>query len=200
MINIDNEKEDYFETPHEPAKPKAPKEPEPKPDDPHYYDNEDEWEHLRPASKNWKIWIWLAVFGVAIGLLYAIYLRWWSPYEEDIVQYGYIEKITKKGNVFKTFEGVVIPYKAINDTIEPYSGDLVITAKDDHVAAEMLKLMRGNLPACITMERYHATLPWRGESVLVVTRADTADVTKIYPAPDRHPLIPNNGTEFGSDE
>lgn len=191
MINLDNEKEDFFDTPHEPAKPKAPKIPDPKPDDPKYYDNEDEWEHLRPASRNYKFWIGLVITGVFFGLLYSVYLRWWSPYEEDIVQYGYVESITRRGHVFKTFEGVVIPYKAINDTIEPYSGDIIISAKNDHVAAELRKLQLGNLPARITMERYHSTLPWRGESVLVVTQADTADVSKIYPVPDHHPLIPS---------
>lgn len=187
----DNEKEDYFNTPIHPPKPKAPKQPQPKPDDPHYYDSEDEWEHLRPASRNWKFWGGLVVAGILFGLLYAAYLRWWAPYEEGVVQYGYVESISRRGDIIKTFEGVMIPYKAINDTIEPYTGDIVFTAKNDHVAAELKKLMLGNLPARIEMERYHATLPWRGESVWVVTQADTADVTKIYPAPDRHPLIPS---------
>lgn len=186
----DNEKEDYFNTPIHPPQPKAPKQPQPKPDDPHYYDNEDEWEHLRPASRNWKFWGGLVMAGILFGLLYAAYLRWWAPYEEGVVQYGYVESISRRGDIIKTFEGVMIPYKAINDTIEPYQGDVVFTAKNDHVAAELKKLMLGNLPARIEMERYHATLPWRGESVWVVTQADTADVTKIYPAPDRHPLIP----------
>ncbi|MDE5652233.1 MAG: hypothetical protein K2I48_02045 [Muribaculaceae bacterium] len=192
MLNKDTEEEDYFNTPHQPEAPKRPKTPEPKPDDPKYYDNEDEWEHLRPASRSWKFWGALVVIGILLGLAYAVWLRWFSPYEEGIVQYGYVEKITRRGDIFKTFEGVVIPYKAINDTIEPYPGDLVVSACNDHVAAQLLKLMLGNLPARIELERYHATIPWRGESTWIVTRVDTADVSKIYPAPDRHPLIPGS--------
>lgn len=195
MLHNDYEQEDYFNTPHQPEPPKKPKEPEPKPDDPKYYDNEDEWEHLRPASRKWKFWAWLVVAGIIVGLLYAARLRWFAPYEEGIVQYGYVEKISHRGDLFKTFEGVVIPYKAINDTIEPYPGDIVFSAQNDHVAAELYKLMKGNLPVRLEMERYHATLPWRGESVWIVTQADTADVTKIYPAPDRHPLIPDSRRE-----
>ncbi len=187
----DSEEEDYFNTPHQEPKPKEPKPKEPKPDEPQYYDNEDEWEHLRPARNMWKLWCLLIIFGVLVGLGYALWLRYFSPYEEDLIQYGYIEKTSKRGYVFKTIEGVFLPYKALNDTVEPYPGDLLITAKNDHVAAELKKLEVGNLPARIVLERYRATVPWRGESVWVVVEADTADVTKIYPAPDRHPLIPD---------
>lgn len=190
--NKDNDEEDYFNTPHQEPKPKEPKPKDPTPDDPRYYEQEDEWEHLRGARRSWNFWLALIGFGIIAGFFFAMYIRYFSPYEEQIVQYGYVEKITKRGVVFKTFEGVFLPYKAINDTIEPYPGDLIITAKNDHVAAELLKLQIGNLPARIIMERYHATVPWRGESEWVVTQADTADVSKIYPAPDRHPLIPVN--------
>ncbi|MDE6272410.1 MAG: hypothetical protein K2M31_05325 [Muribaculaceae bacterium] len=186
----DNEEEDYFNTPHQEPKPKEPKPKEPGPDEPQYYDGEDEWEHLRPARNSWKLWGGLIILGVLLGLGYALWLRYFSPYEEEVIQYGYIERTSKRGFIFKTIEGVFLPYKALNDTVEPYPGDLLITAKNDHVAAELKKLEFGNLPARIVLERYRATVPWRGESVWVVVEADTADVTKIYPAPDRHPLIP----------
>ncbi len=187
----DTEEDDFFNTPHQEPKPKEPKPKEPKPDEPQYYDKEDEWEHLRPAGRSWKYWAALVAAGILFGLLYALWLRYFSPYEEEIVQYGYIEKTSKRGYLFKTFEGVFLPYKALNDTVEPYSGDIIFSAKNDHVAAELKKLEVGNLPARITLERYHTSLPWRGESVWVVVEADTADVSKIYPAPDRRTLIPD---------
>lgn len=190
-IEYSEEEEDFFNTPHQEPKPKAPKVKEPRPDEPQYYDNDDEWEHLRPASRSWKFWGALIAVGLIVGLCYALWLRYFSPYEEEIVQYGYIEKTSKRGHLFKTIEGVFIPYKAINDTVEPYPGDILISAKNDHVAAELKKLELANLPARITLEHYSATVPWRGESLWVVTAADTADVSKIYPAPDRHPLIPD---------
>lgn len=188
--NDDFEEEDYFNTPHQQPKPKQPKPKLPKPDDPRYYESEDEWEHLRPGRRAWKFWGALIAVGVLTGLCYAFYLRYFSPYEEEIVQYGYVEMTKKEGLVFKTVEGVFLPYKALNDTVEPYPGDLLISAKNDHVAAELKKLELGKLPARITLEHYHTTLPWRGESEWVVVEADTADVSKIYPAPDHHPLIP----------
>lgn len=187
----DNEEEDFFNTPHQEPKPKEPKPKEPKPDEPQYYENEDEWEHLRSSGRSWKFWGALIVAGILFGLGYALWLRYFSPYEEEIIQYGYVEETAIRGYVFKTFEGVFLPYKALNDTVEPYPGDLIISAKNDHVAAELKKLRVGNLPARIVLERYHATVPWRGESKWIVVEADTADVSKIYPAPDRHPLIPD---------
>lgn len=192
MMYKDNETEDFFEaTPNEEVTPKKPREPELKPDDPRYYDKDDEWEHIRPTVRNWKMWIWLIVCGVAIGCLYGLYIWYFSPYVEQSVQYGYVEKIERRGHVFKTFEGVFMPYKSLADTIEPYAGDIVFSTSDDHLAAELLRLQLGNLPARIEYSTYSGTLPWRGESKIVITAVDTADVSKIYPAPLQHPLIPS---------
>lgn len=189
--NEDNEAEDFFNTPHQPEAPKPPKEPEPTPDDPKYYDIDDEWEHLRPASRNWKYWIWLIIGAVAAAAFFAVYVRWFTPYSTLETQYGYVEQISRRGDLFKTFEGVIIPYKAINDTVTPYSGDIVFSTNSDPVAATLLRLQRANLPVRVELARYHASLPWRGESRIVVVAADTADVTKIYPVTLNHPLIPS---------
>ena len=188
--NEDIEDDDFFNTPHQPQAPKPPKAPDPTPDDPKYYDIDDEWEHLRPASRNWKYWLWLLGGAVLAGAFFAAYLRWITPYSTLETQYGYVETIARRGEIFKTFEGVIIPYKAINDTVEPYTGDIVFSAADDHVAATLLKLQKANLPARVELSRYHGALPWRGESKVVVVKADTADVTKIYPVTLNHPLIP----------
>lgn len=189
----DSEPDDFFEAEPQAAKPKEPKQPEYKPDDPRYYEREDEWEHIRPAARNWKLWVIIALVGVGFGLLYALFIRYFSPYERDAVQYGYVNQIVERGDIFKTFEGVLLPYRSLADTIEPYSGDIIFTAKDDHIAAELKRAQLGNIPVRIQYSTYHAPLPWRGESRILVNRVDTADVTKIFPAPDRHELIPSGG-------
>ena len=187
----DPDEEDFYETAvEETPKPKVKKNPPLRPDDPNYYDVDDEWEHIRPASKHWKLWVWIAVAGVFFGALYALYIRYCTPYSEDEVQYGYVEKIARKGNIFKTFEGTLLPYKSLADTVTPYEGDIRFSAADDHVAADLLRLQLANLPARVKIATYHATLPWRGESRIVITDVDTADVTKIYPPTLNHPTIP----------
>lgn len=187
----DNETEDYFNTPHTPEAPKPPKQPPLSPEDPKYYDIDDEWEHLRPASRNWKFWLWIIGGVIVCAAFVAIYFRWLSPYSTLETQYGYVEKISRRGDLFKTFEGVLIPYKAINDTIEPYPGDIVFSVAEDKVAATLLRLQQANLPARVEITRYHGSLPWRGESRVIIVDADTADVTKIYPVTLNHPLIPS---------
>lgn len=187
----DNETEDYFNTPHTPEAPKPPKQPPLSPEDPKYYDIDDEWEHLRPASRNWKFWLWIIGGAIVCAAFVAIYFRWLSPYSTLETQYGYVEKISRRGDLFKTFEGVLIPYKAINDTIEPYPGDIVFSVAEDKVAATLLRLQQANLPARVEITRYHGSLPWRGESRVIIVDADTADVTKIYPVTLNHPLIPS---------
>ncbi|MBD5292250.1 hypothetical protein HDR69_04955 [bacterium] len=187
----DNEDEDYFNTPHQPEAPKPPKQPSPTPDDPKYYDIDDEWEHLRPASRNWRYWLWILAGAIICAAFVAVYFRWFTPYSTLETQYGYVEKISRRGDLFKTFEGVIIPYKAINDTVEPYTGDIVFSVAEDRVAATLLRLQQANLPARVEIARYHGALPWRGESKVVIVAADTADVTKIYPVTLNHPLIPN---------
>ncbi len=193
----DNDKEDFFEsTPQEPA-PQKPKEPELKPDDPRYYDKDDEWEHIRPAARSWKMWIGFVACGIILGALYGVYVWFFTPYIEQSVQYGYVEKIERRGHVFKTFEGVFMPYKSLADTIEPYSGDILFSTADDHLAAELRRLQLSNIPARIEYSTYSGTLPWRGDSKVVITAVDTADVSKIYPVPLQHPLIPTPHLEGG---
>lgn len=186
------EEEDYFESEIPEEQPKPVKQPPLRPDDPKYYDYEDEWEHLRPASRSWKLWVLISAAGVALGVLVALYFRYMTPWSTQEMQYGYVEKIARQGHVFKTFEGVLIPYKAINDTVKPYEGDIVFSVKDDHVAATLRRLHYANLPARVEIERYHAALPWRGESRVMIVKADTADVTKIYPVTSGKKLIPGS--------
>lgn len=186
----DNEPEDYFNAPAGSEVPKAPKEPVLKPDDPRYYEKEDEWEHLRPAARNWKMWTLLVGCGMLVGILYSVYLYYLHPYSDMSVQYGYVGHIERRGDIFKTFEGVFLPYKSLADTIEPYSGDLRFSVRDDHVAAELLRLHKANMPARIELKTYRGSVPWRGESNVIITKADTADVSKIYPPVMNHSLIP----------
>lgn len=190
MFKPENDKEDFFNSPITAETPKKPKEPKLKPDDPRYYEGEDRWGHLRPAVRNPKMWMWVILIGIALGVAIAVYLRWLHPYSTGNVQYGYVERIHGSGEVFKTYEGVMIPYKAINDTIEPYSGDLIFSVRDVHLAAELKKLHLANLPARIEYSIYHAPVPWRGDSKVVINKVDTADVSKIWPVTLNHPLIP----------
>ncbi len=167
-----------------------PKKPVLTPDDPQYWEEpEDEFEHLKP--RNMKRWIpWVIAAGVAIGLIWALYIRIFTTYSDGAIQYGYVEQIDHRGEIFKTFEGTLLPYKSITDTVKPYEGDFVFSVADDHLAAELRRLMLANLPARVEYSRYRVAMPWRGESRIVITRVDTANPAKILPPGIPHPTIP----------
>ena len=108
----DNEKNDYFESDEtQPEKKKEPKKPTLKPEDPKYWEeSDDEFEHLYIHRKTrFKIYLFggLAIF--LIWLISFIYIRMFQPYVTEATQYGYVETLYKEGDVFKTFEGVLLP-------------------------------------------------------------------------------------------
>lgn len=187
------EKEDFFEdTPVErPKREKPPKPERYKPDDPRYYDREEgPWDHLKPSPNRRKPLLWMAIAGVG-----AIVLIWWllsylfSPYVKDAVQYGYVENVQKEGRVFDTFEGVILPYKSLKDTVRPYEGDFVFSTSDDHIAAMLRKQQASGNPVMVHYKVYSSKLPWRGNSNVIITKVDSVDPAVILP-PDRRPAHP----------
>jgi len=189
--NPEEKETDYFDGPDLPDPVKEPKQPVLQPDDPDYWNQEEpEFEHIRQRSR--RVWVWWLVGAVVIiGLIIGIWLRFFSPIVEGGVQYGYVERIDKRGLVFKTFEGVVIPYKELFDTTRIYQRDFTFTAADAKIAAQLLRMQQSAIPVRMEYNRYNATLPWRGDSRIVVTRVDTADVTKILPPEFRPEYSPD---------
>lgn len=183
----DEDDRDYFTGPDLPDPPKKPrKAPVLKPEDPAFWDQEEsEWEHLKPR-KRIATWMWVASSFIIILLSIAVYLRFFSPYREAATQYGYVESIETRGTVIKTIEGVLLPYKNLMDTTRVYNRDFIFTVKDKKVAADIYAAMTKNQPIRVTYKEYSATVPWRGESRIIVTSAVPVDPKVILP-PDRQP-------------
>lgn len=177
-----DDKNDYFDSEELPEEPvKEPKKPVYSPDDPAYWEeDESEWEHLKPKSKV-KHWIWFSAAVLLTALAVGCWLRYFKPYVRDACQFGYVEHIERRGTVFETFEGVLIPYKELMDTTRIYSRDFIFTASDDKVAARLKRAQINAMPVRVEYEKYHATLPWRGASKIVVTAVDSVDPHKILP-------------------
>lgn len=184
IIPDDDEKggNDFFESDEQPAPVvKEPKKPTYKPDDPAYWEEEeDEWEHLRPRSSV-RVWIWCGAAVVTVCLFIAVWLRYFSPYVEDATQYGYVENIERRGTIFKTYEGVLIPYKELMDTTRIYRRDFIFTAKNESIAIKLKKAQFDARPVRVGYMRYHATVPWRGASNIVITSVDSARPERILP-------------------
>lgn len=188
-MKFNDDKEDFFD--QEIVKPEKPvKQPELQPENPDYWEQpESEFEHLIPIDiRHRSLWKWyLAGAVVLIGVIVFIYLRYFSPYVEESVQYGYVENIEHRGTVFKTYEGVMLPYKNIMDTTRVYREDFVFTA-DPKVAATLRRMQFANQPVRVEYKKYHATLPWRGESKVVVVKVDSVSHSQILP-PEYRPNL-----------
>lgn len=178
----DDDKEDFFEGNHPEPEVKKPEALKLTPDDPRYWTREEsQWEHLQlPRRKN-GIRLWGLVALVIIGLIVGLYIRYFSPYITEATQYGYIDSIEKRGSLFKTYEGVLIPYKELMDTTRIYDRNFVFSAADSHVAAQIKGYLKSGRPLKLEYKQYHATLPWRGASRIVVTAVDTVDASRLLP-------------------
>lgn len=180
-MKLEDDSKDYFDGPDLPEQKKEPKPPVYTPDDPRYWEqDESEFEHLRPGRR-YMLWVWVAAAGVALGLILTVYFRWFSPYVEGATQYGYVESLERRGTIFDTYEGVLLPYKDLMDTTRSYGGDFVFTCANGDVAVKLRRMQYANLPVRVVYRRYHATLPWRGDSRIIVERVDSVDPSRILP-------------------
>ena len=121
--------------------------------------------------------------GVLLLILFMLemWLRFLSPYVEDASQVGYVESIERRGTLFKTYEGVLLPYKEQIDTTRVYRRDFIFTAADEQTAVKLKKAMFDARPVRVEYKQYHAILPWRGASKTIVTAVDSVDPSKILP-------------------
>lgn len=185
----ETDKNDFFENSEVPEKPKEPKREKLTPDDPRYWDEpESEFEHLRPSPRSRVfIWVWTAAAALLIGIIWGIYARYFHAYVRDASQYGYVEQIAEHGDVFNTYEGVILPYKSLMDSTKTYEGDFLFSTTDADVAAKLKKMQFANNPVRVTYKVYHTAVPWRGKSEIIVTGVDSVGHNDICP-PDRNPF------------
>lgn len=184
------EKEDFFEDIPEdkPVKVKAPKQPVIHPDDPRYYDgDEGRWDHLKPSPYNRRRFVaWGITLLCFLGVIVFLYILFFTPQVDQAVQYGYVDNVNRDGMIFKTYEGNIIPY-TINDTVRPYDGDFVFSTRNEKVAAQLYRLRESGYPARVEYAVYRYRMPWRGNSKVIVLKADTFfHPERLLPA-DRRP-------------
>lgn len=187
----DNDDADFFDGPDLPDAPETPKEPELSPDDPAYWEREEgQWEHLKPRRAPRRIWLWLTGALLILAACIFLYLRYFSPYITDAVQYGYIDRMERRGTIFKTGEGTLIPYKELTDTTRVYKSDFQFSCSDA-VFRRLSAFERNGQPVRLSYKQYHTTLPWRGDSRIIVTAVDSVNPAKILP-PEYNPNKPIN--------
>lgn len=184
-----SEQDDFFDGPDIPETPPEPKKTAYKSEDPDYWEEESEWEHLKPA-KSKMLWLWLVAAVLLVVAITTVWFRFFSPYVEEASQFGYVESIEHRGTIFKTYEGGLIPYREMKDTTRVYDRNFDFTADNRETALKIKKALLEGYPVRIEYKRYHSALPWRGETVTIVTAVDSVDPAIILP-PEFAPADPD---------
>ena len=188
----EDNKNDYFDGPDIPEVPKEPKRPALTPDDPRYWEQpEDEFEHLKPGSRRKRLLIFWSVLSLTcLVVVWVVYIWLFVPRVHTATQYGYVDAVSKEGSIFQTYEGRILPYKSLMDTIRPYEGDFIFSTTDTESAVRLKRMQFKNMPVRVEYSVYRTALPWRGQSRYIVTRVDSVRERDILP-PDRQPETVN---------
>jgi hypothetical protein len=118
-----------------------------------------------------KIIVALVILG-AIVFLSVIY---WGVYDEG-VRAGTVLRISKKGMLFKTYEGQlnVQTFGAIKGAASPImeAFDFSVVAADDQVVKDLQEVaLSGERENLHYVQRY-AVFPWRGDTKYFITRVE----------------------------
>lgn len=179
----EEEEGDFYDTDVEPEPEpvKKPKVPKLDPEDPDYWiEEESSISSILPKPrKRWKWWL-SAVLVLLIAIL-GVWIWFFRPYVDDAVKYGYIKNMEHRGTLMKTFEGTMIPYKEVGDPNPLQFEEVAFSVESDSLAAMMKRMMLNCVPVRVEYELYHSNLPWKGESRMIIIKADSADPRKILP-------------------
>lgn len=104
-----------------------------------------------------------------IALLVLGFLFYWYYFNvySDGERTGLLTKLSRKGNIFKTHEGEVLigNFQQAPNVMVPEK--FYFSVKNEKLADTLMKL-QGKIVS-LKYSQYRRTLPWRGESVYVVT-------------------------------
>lgn len=187
-MKFDDEKEDYFDEVERPETPPAPPRVHYSPEDPRYWEEEEsEFEHLIPSNSGGRkmTLIWGAVALIVVAIVGIIYFHWFRPYADQSMMSGYINNIERRGLLFKTYEGELIPFRSVidttrMDTLNVDRSNYTFSAVPE-VAAKLRRMQYSNTPVRVEVKRYRASLPWRGESRVQIVAVDSLNPADLIP-------------------
>jgi len=117
-------------------------------------------------SKLKKILYWSAAILVVL-LAFYFYWNYVNTYSEGN-RSGILQKFSKKGNVFKTYEGELILSSIASTTNTTLASEkFFFSVKDENVAKSLFELEGKDVTLQYVQKRGH--LPWSGETDYFVT-------------------------------
>jgi len=122
------------------------------------------------SMKKIFVYLLLLIILITAGFIYWNYYYTYS----DGSRAGLLQKFSRKGNLFKTYEGEMILSSVQSSANVPIASEKFFFSVNKNRVADQLSAMQGEF----IVVHYHemkGTLPWRGESAYVV---DSVSVSK----------------------
>jgi hypothetical protein len=119
-----------------------------------------------------KFWGWFFVI-VLIVLAAFIYWKYFFTYSEGY-RAGLLQKFSKKGTIFKTYEGEMILSSVHSRADIAIASEKFLFSVTDEKVASQLDQMQGEYVVIHYMEK-NGVLPWVGETTYIVDSVRIAD-------------------------
>lgn len=117
------------------------------------------------------LYLALAVFILIIGIW--IYISYFFTYS-DGYRSGMLQKFSRKGNIFKTYEGEMILSSVQSDKNVSITSEKFLFSVADKEVALQLEKMQGKA-VVVHYTQKNNTLPWRGDTPFIVTSVKLSD-------------------------
>lgn len=117
---------------------------------------------VRTMKKTLYIIVFLAILVVAVFVYWSYYYTF-----SDGSRAGLLQKFSRKGNVFKTYEGEMILSSVQSNANVPLASEKFFFSVSKKDVAKKLSDLQGEFIVVYYKEK-KGTLPWRGESTYVV--------------------------------
>src|SRR5215213_2088413 len=118
------------------------------------------------ARKTGKRIIRTAVLILLLAVIVFIFWKYYFTYS-DGERFGLLQKFSRKGNIFKTYEGEMILSSVRGNTnVTIASEKFYFSVGNKNVADQLMRLQGRNVT--VHYKQKNGTLPWRGESEYIV--------------------------------
>ena len=113
-----------------------------------------------------KVLLWVVVIA-AIVISFLVYWNYYNTYSEGN-RSGVLQKFSKKGNIFKTYEGELIMSSiASTGNVTIASEKFFFSVTNDSLAQTLFNLEGKRITVHYEQKRKH--LPWNGETEYIVS-------------------------------
>ena len=119
----------------------------------------------------------ITMIGVVLAAIAFLCLAYWGVYDEG-VRAGTVLRISKKGMIFKTYEGQlnVQTFGAIrgdNPILEAF--DFSVAASEEQVVQDLQTMALSGERVVLHYEARYVVFPWRGDTKYFITRVERLD-------------------------